>query len=65
MSIDMTSNGGLLRLKEASAEFKISYWAMRDWCLSGKLSYHRPGKFFLVSRNEISRLLQESLVQRQ
>lgn len=50
----------LLRLSEASAKLGISYWTMREWCLSGKCRYYRPGRLFLVSTSEISRLLQES-----
>jgi hypothetical protein len=53
----------LLRLTEASVQLNVSYWALRDWCRSGKVSHHRIGKFLMVSQSEVFRIIQESLVQ--
>jgi excisionase family DNA binding protein len=54
----------LLRIEETASILRVSQWTIRNWCKSGKISYHRIGgkRILMIDRSEVIRIINESRV---
>lgn len=47
----------MLKIKDAAAETGISYNCLRQWCISGAITYVKAGKMFLINMDKLESFL--------
>lgn len=53
-------NSSLMTVEEVAEFFAVTPATIREWCKSGKLPASKPGKSWLIHRDQVTILLQKT-----
>jgi excisionase family DNA binding protein len=62
MAANATAPADLFPIAEAAQRLRIATSTLREWCLSGKISYLRLGRQIMLTREDLQEFLRSSRV---